>query len=30
MAGLNRNQSPAEVDNNPDDLRRDMQAWTRA
>jgi hypothetical protein len=32
MAGLNlnRNQAPAEVDNTPDDLRRDMQAWARA
>lgn len=32
MAGLNlsRNQSPAEVDDVPDDLSRDMQAWVRA
>jgi uncharacterized protein YoxC len=32
MAGMNlsRNQSPAEVDNVPDDLERDMQAWVRA
>lgn len=32
MAGLNlsRNQSPTEVDNVPDDLGRDMQAWVRA
>jgi uncharacterized protein YoxC len=32
MAGLNlnRNQAPAQVDNIPDDLTRDMQAWVRA
>jgi uncharacterized protein YoxC len=32
MAGLNlsRSQAPAEVDNIPDDLARDMQAWVRA
>lgn len=27
---LNRNRAPAEVDNCPDDLRRDMQGWVRA
>lgn len=32
MAGLslNRNQAPAMVDDIPDDLTRDMQAWVRA
>ncbi|HMO09440.1 MAG TPA: hypothetical protein PKD10_17610 [Paracoccaceae bacterium] len=32
MSGLNlnRNRAPAEVDNVPDDLNRDMQAWVRA
>lgn len=32
MAGLNlnRNQAPATVDNVPDELTRDMQAWVRA
>lgn len=27
---LNRNQQPAELDNVPDDLQRDVQAWVRA
>ncbi len=32
MAGLNlnRNQAPATVDDVPEDLARDMQAWVRA
>lgn len=32
MAGLslNRNQAPTQVDNIPDDLTRDVQAWVRA